>query len=150
MSIWLYHYTDANAAASINSSKLIYQSTDTIKDAVWGQGTYFTDMAPNNHTAEQIAWNNWGSNLTAAILQKIQYCIKVNFTPGEIEDCTDDGRRIFLYRGNVDLNRRRFEIIQCNFSTDLGGSGSGAFRWSFTRIRSSSASWHWNSCSWQS
>ena len=78
-------------------------------------------MAPNNHTAEQIAWNNWRSNLTAAIRQKIQYCIQVNFTPGEIEDCTDDGRKIFLYRGNVDLNRRQFRIIQCNFPTDLGG-----------------------------
>ena len=126
MSIWLYHYTDVNAAASINSSKLIYQSTDTIKDAVWGKGTYFTDMDPNNHTAKQIAQNNWRSNLTATIRQKIQYCIKVNFAPTEIEDCTDDGRRIFLYRGNVDLSWRQFEIIQCNFSTDSGGSGSGA------------------------
>lgn len=79
MSIWLYHYTDVNAAASINSSKLIYQSTDTIKDAVWGQGTYFTDMDPNNHTAEQIAFNNWRRrNLTTVIQQKIQSALRSN------------------------------------------------------------------------
>ena len=127
MSIWLYHYTDAKATSSIKNSKLICQSTDTIKDAVWGQGTYFTDMDPNNHTAEQIAFNNWRRrNLTTVIQQKIQYCIKVKFTPGEIESCTDDGRRIFLYRGNVDLSRHQFEIIECNFSTDSGGSGAVA------------------------
>ena len=69
--MWLYHYTDAKSASSIKNSKLIYQSTDTIKDVAWGQGTYFTDMDPNHHTAEQIAYNNWGSNLTTIILQKI-------------------------------------------------------------------------------
>ena len=126
MSIWLYHYTNFDAATSIKSSKLINQSTDTIKDAVWGEGTYFTDMDPNNHTAKEIAFNNWGGSLTFdAIQKKMQCCIKVKFRRQEIKDCTDDGRRIFLYRGNVDLNRRQFKILECNFSTDSEGSGSG-------------------------
>ena len=79
MSIWLYHYTDVDAAASIESSRLIYQSADTMRDAVWGQGTYFTDMAPNNHTVQEIAYNNWPSSLTRTIQQRIEYCIKVQF-----------------------------------------------------------------------
>ena len=124
--MWLYHYTDAKSASSIKSSKVIYQSTDTMKDTLWGQGTYFTDMDPNNHTAEQIVSNNWKSNLTTAIQQKIQYCIKVEFSRQEIERCTGTSRRIFLYRGNVDLNRRQFEVFECDFSTDSGGSGSVA------------------------
>ena len=82
-------------------------------------------MDPNNHTAKEIAFNNWGGSLTFdAIQKKMQCCIKVKFRWQEIKDCTDDGRRIFLYRGNVDLNRRQFEILECDFSTDSEGSGS--------------------------
>ena len=124
MSIWLYHYTDVNAAASIESSKLIYQSTDTIRDAVWGQGTYFTDMAPNNHTAQEIAYNNWRSSLTRSIQQKIEYCIKVKFDRSDIEDCSGNGRRIFVYRGNVNLNRQVYSIFRCSFVSQSDGSVS--------------------------
>ena len=134
MSVWLYHYTDVNAAASIERSRLIYQSTDTIRDAVWGQGTYFTDMAPNNHTAQEIAYNNWRSSLTETIEQRIEYCIKVKFDRGDIEDCSANGRRIFVYRGNVNLNRQVYSIFRCSFlsqsdeseSDDGGSSGFGA------------------------
>ena len=124
MSIWLYHYTDENAAASIESSKLIYQSTDTIRDAVWGQGTYFTDMAPNNHTAQEIAYNNWRSSLTRSIQKKIEYCIQVKFDRSNIEDCSGNGRRIFVYRGNVNLNRQVYSIFRCSFVSQSDGSVS--------------------------
>ena len=135
MPVWLYHYTDVNAAASIESSRLIYQSTDTIRDAVWGQGTYFTDMAPHNHTAQEIAYNNWRSSLTKTIQQRIEYCIKVKFGRGDIEDCSANGRRIFVYRGDVNLNRQDYSIFRCGFLTqsaesvsdDDGSSGFGGF-----------------------
>ena len=59
MSITLFHYTDSTSANSINTSKMMYKSTDTIADAVWGIGVYFTDMDPDNFTADQIAFNIW-------------------------------------------------------------------------------------------
>ena len=125
MSISLYHYTDVDAAASIDRLKLIYQSTDTIRDAVWGQGTYFTDMAPNNHTAQEIAYNNWRSSiLTGSIRQKIEYCIRVEFDRSDIEDCSGNGRRIFVYRGNVNLNRQVYSIFRCSFVSQSDGSVS--------------------------
>ena len=130
MPVWLYHYTDVNAAASIESLRLIYQSTDTIRDAAWGRGTYFTDMAPHNHTAQEIAHNNWRSSLTTTIQQRIEYCIKVKFDRGDIEDCSANGRRIFVYRGNVNLTRQVYSIFRCSFlsqSDDGGSSGFGGF-----------------------
>lgn len=124
MSILLYHYTDVDAAASIEELELIYQSTDTIRDAVWGQGTYFTDMAPNNHTAQEIAYNNWRSSLTRSIQKKIEYCIQVKFDRSNIEDCSGNGRRIFVYRGNVNLNRQVYSIFRCSFVSQSDGSVS--------------------------
>ena len=127
MFVWLYHYTDAKAAKSIESTKLIYQSTDTIRDAVWGQGTYFTDMAPNNHTAQQIAYNNWRSSLTTTIQQRIEYCIKVKFDRDDIEDCSENDRRIFVYRGDVDLNRKDYSKLKCRFLSQSDDGGFGGF-----------------------
>lgn len=129
MFVWLYHYTDAKAAKSIESTKLIYQSTDTIRDAVWGQGTYFTDMAPNKHTAQQIAYNNWRSSLTTSIQQRIEYCIEVKFNRDDIEDCSKNDRRIFVYRGDVDLNRQDYSKFKCIFlsQSDESVSDDGGF-----------------------
>ena len=58
MSITLYHFTDSASATSNDTSKIMYRSTDTIADAVWGISVYFTDMDPNSFTADQIAFNN--------------------------------------------------------------------------------------------
>ena len=129
MFVWLYHYTDAKAAKSIESTKFIYQSTDTIRDAVWGQGTYFTDMAPNKHTAQQIAYNNWRSSLTTSIQQRIEYCIEVKFNRDDIEDCSKNDRRIFVYRGDVDLNRQDYSKFKCSFlsQSDESVSDDGGF-----------------------
>ena len=55
------------------------RSTDTIADAVWGIGVYFTDMDPNNFRAYQIAFNNWLQPLSSAIRRKLEYCIVVTF-----------------------------------------------------------------------
>ena len=54
MSITLYHYTDKESADSIDDSKIMYKSTDTIADARWGIGVYFTDMKPDDFTADEL------------------------------------------------------------------------------------------------
>ena len=84
MSITLYHYTDRATASSINSSKIMYKSTDTIADARWGIGVYFTDLDPDNFTAEQNAYNNWVQTLSVKIRSKMQFCIVVTFPKSEI------------------------------------------------------------------
>ena len=115
MSITLYHYTDRASASSINSSKVMIRSTDTIYDARWGIGVYFTDLDPDNCSAEQIAYNNWVQTLSAKIRSKIEFCIVVTFPKSEIQNCCEGGRRIFLYPGrNVNLNSYRHRVIQTN------------------------------------
>ena len=115
MSITLYHYTARASASSINSSKIMYKSTDTSADARWGIGVYFTDMDPNNFTAEQIAYNNWLQTLLAKIRSKLEFCIVVTFPKSEIQNCCEDGRRIFLYPSrDVNLNSYRHRVIQTN------------------------------------
>ena len=93
----------------------MYKSTDTIADARWGIGVYFTDMDPNNFTAEQIAYNNWLPTLLAKIRSKLEFCIVVTFPKSEIQNCCEDGRRIFLYPSrDVNLNSYRHRVIQTN------------------------------------
>ena len=124
MSITLYHYTDSASANSINMSKIMYRSTDTIADAVWGIGVYFTDMDPNNFTADQIAFNNWRQPLSPAIGRKLEYCIVVTFQKSDIQNCCGDGRRIFLYPGrDVNLNLHGHRVIKTNFGTNSSYQG---------------------------
>ena len=113
--ITLCHYTDPNSASSIDMSKMIFASVDTITDAIWGPGTYFTDLNPYNSTAQQIAFNNWKANVSNPIKQKLKFCIMVTFQSSEIQQCFDDDRRIFLYHGHVDLRRYTHHIVKTNF-----------------------------------
>ena len=65
MSIALYHYTDKESANSIDDSKIMYKSTDTIADARCGIGVYFTDMKPDDFPADEIAYNKWLQTLSS-------------------------------------------------------------------------------------
>ena len=118
MSITLYHYTDAASANSINRSKIMYKSTDTIADAKWGVGVYFTDMDPNSFSAEQICYNNWLQTLSPTIANKLETCIAVTFPKLHIRNCCEDGRRIFLYPGrDLNLNSYGHRVTYTNFNT---------------------------------
>ena len=117
MSITLYHYTDTVSANNINNSKIMYKSTDTIYDARWGIGVYFTDMDPNSFSAEQICYNNWLQTLSPTIARKLETCIAVTFPKTYIQNCCEDGRRIFLYPDrDVNLNSYRHRVIYTNFN----------------------------------
>ena len=114
--ITLYHYTDEESADSINDSKIMYQSTDTIADARWGIGVYFTDMKPDDFTPDKIAYNNWRQTLSSEIGRKLKYCIEVKFPKEVIQDCCEDDRRIFLYPGgNVDLDLYEHNVFPTDF-----------------------------------
>ena len=86
MYITLYHYIDTASANSIISSKIMYKSTDSIADAIWGIGAYFTDMDPNSFSAEQICHNNWRQTLSPTIAKKLEACIAVTFPKTDNEN----------------------------------------------------------------
>ena len=116
MTITLYHYTDKESADNIDDSKIMYKSTDTIADAIWGIGVYFTDMNPDDFTADEIAYNNWLQTLPSEIEEKLEYCIEVEFPDEDIENCSEDNRRIILYPGeNVDLELYPHKVFRTNF-----------------------------------
>ena len=56
----LYHYTTTEGKDGIKRDKVIYQSTDTIKDCLLGEGVYLTSLNPNRNSKETIAKNNYG------------------------------------------------------------------------------------------
>ena len=110
-SFWLYHYTNHRSARHIARSKIICASTDTDTDAACGVGVYFTDMRTRDYSLEEIACNNWTRPPTS-VQQQLQYCVRVKFLKSEIEDCCEDGRRIFFYAGDVDLGSHEFIIMK--------------------------------------
>ena len=121
-SFWLYHYTDHRFARRIARSRIIYASTDT--DAVCGVGVYFTDMQTRDYSLEEIACNTWTRTPTS-VEQQLQYCVRVKFLESEIEDCCEDGRRIFFYAGDVDLDSHKFIIMKTTgYCTDTSESES--------------------------
>lgn len=116
--ITLYHYTDKASAEKTEESKVIYKSTNTMTDVIYGIGICFTDMDPSNYTTEQIAWNNLLQGLSPVIKTKLEYCIEVIFPTSHVQDCCKDGRRIFLYPGqNVNLSLYQHKVLRRNLLT---------------------------------
>ena len=56
----LYHYTTTEGKDGIVEGRVIYQSTDRMKDCMLGKGVYLTSLSPKSHSKEQIAQNNYG------------------------------------------------------------------------------------------
>ena len=56
----LYHYTTKDGKDGIAQGRVIYQSTDQIKDCLLGEGVYLTSLSPRSHSKEDIARNNYG------------------------------------------------------------------------------------------
>ena len=84
----LYHYTDKDGAKGIASSGKIWQS-EFPKDAVYGNGTYLTDMSPNKYSKQQIAKNLWdgSSNQVKQVIQsgKTDYVIPVKIPQNQVK-----------------------------------------------------------------
>ena len=50
----LYHYTNEKAARSIQRSGILKQSTDSERDAAFGNGVYLTSIRPGLKFIEQM------------------------------------------------------------------------------------------------
>ena len=112
----LYHYTTESSAKEIRRSKFIQESTpENFDDSKFGEGCYFTIKSPQHHTKEEVAKNNWGKGWKQAIKQgKLEFVIKVY----DLEPITcehSEGRDIWLYRDNVNLEYFEHEIQENTF-----------------------------------
>lgn len=58
-----YHYTDGEGADGINESGTLRPSTDTVVDAIRGEGIYVTDLDPINNSKKDILENNYGAEV---------------------------------------------------------------------------------------
>ena len=65
MSVTLYHYTDYASWQSIAQSKVIMKSTESFRDAFFGEGVYLTRLIPSNGKGV-IAQNNFLSGMISA------------------------------------------------------------------------------------
>ena len=111
-----YHYTTKSSAEAIYRSKFIQESTpENFDDSKFGEGCYFTIKSPQHHTKEEVAKNNWGKGWKQAIKQgKLEFVIKVY----DLEPITcehSEGRDIWLYRDNVNLEYFEHEIQENTF-----------------------------------
>ena len=109
-----YHYTTADSADKIDESKLIKGSTKKVCDAFYGDGVYLTDKKAEDYTKTQIAKNNYGKGDDS--YKKLEKYVEVRLPKNEVEKCdTGGGRQVYLYRGNLNLNKYDHSINNANF-----------------------------------
>ena len=109
-----YHYTSAESADKIDESKLIKGSSKKVRDAFYGDGVYLTDKKAEDHTRTQIAKNNYGKGDDS--YKKLEKYVEVSLPKNEVEKCdTGGGREVYLYRGDLNLNKYDHSIKDANF-----------------------------------
>ncbi|MCK4352570.1 hypothetical protein KAW65_04090 [candidate division WOR-3 bacterium] len=79
----LYHYTDFVGYNGISSSGNLIPSTDTVVDATYGKGHYFTDLAPTacDKQIMKCCWQN------TFMTYRIGYYIKLSIPEVYVKKC---------------------------------------------------------------
>ena len=109
-----YHYTSAESADKIDESKVIKGSTKKVRDAFYGDGVYLTDKKAEEYTRTQIAKNNYGKGDDS--YKKLEKYVEVSLPKNEVEKCdTGSRRQVYLYRGDLDLNKYDHSIKDAKF-----------------------------------
>lgn len=100
----LYHFTDLIGIQGIAASGQIAASTNTMHDAIYGQGVYTTTYGPEN-SKTFIAINNydggWGYQLAQG---KVDHCVEFKVPTSNVEKVPLVGRDVYVHRGPIDLN----------------------------------------------
>ncbi|XP_057311381.1 uncharacterized protein LOC130649168 [Hydractinia symbiolongicarpus] len=118
--IKLYHYTTKEGAEGILESGCLKKSEKAVKDAVLGDGVYFTSIAPRSVTKQKIAQNNWDVGTSSAMQLvkdgKLDFYIKIKFKKNDpkLEDVSHLSRDIWLYRDDVVLPKFDYTIEEFN------------------------------------
>lgn len=107
----VYHYTDKAAGKRIMSSGKIRRSTDTVLDTAYGEGTYFTSLAPPpENSLDDILLNNWETTNPG---KDIDAAIKVEIEKGRVKK-RSRGRNIYVCEGDAVQGKNgvgQFELI---------------------------------------
>ena len=111
--ITLYHYTSKEAAKAIKESRIIESSKGEGRDAYSGDGVYFTDMNPEDFTRTEVSRNNYRYPNAK---KKLEYCITVTMPRNRAKECkVENNRRVFLHKGDVNLNGKDYKIEKSKF-----------------------------------
>ncbi|CAH1773185.1 unnamed protein product [Owenia fusiformis] len=108
----VYHYTSEAGIKGIKSSMKIKQSTDKKKDAMLGEGVYFTTMTPRQHSKEEIIRNNWDGAVMAMHTNRLDWAIELDIPRSRLMKNESDGRDIFAFPGDVNLNDFPHQFIK--------------------------------------
>mmetsp|Transcript_78933 Transcript_78933/g.150162 ORF Transcript_78933/g.150162 Transcript_78933/m.150162 type:complete len:117 (-) Transcript_78933:92-442(-) len=99
-----YHYTTSSAADRIKQSRKIKMSSVQQRDAVYGDGVYLTDLAPD--TPDEELEQLWGGD------SKVNMAIAIELNMGLndswfVKQCRP---HVYLYAYDVDLDRITHEF----------------------------------------
>lgn len=107
-----YHYTDEDSMEKILISRIIRASKDTIKDAFYGIGSYFTKWSPNSKSKDDIAMNNFGNLARQKLMAgKLDRCIAVFLKDSDVKNVSQNGRDIHLYPGDLLLSGLKYFVF---------------------------------------
>jgi hypothetical protein len=105
MSIKLYHYTTSEGAKGIESSKIIYRSTDGGPDATYGAGVYLTDLdwETDPETIAQYIYD--GDGFWERKMDNVSNVVEIQLKKDKVKE-VDSSRHIWLYpEEDLDLNK---------------------------------------------
>ena len=108
----LYHYTSEQGHQQIVNSKVIRQSQNFAKDCVYGDGVYLTTLNPDDFSKETLAKNNYGGGWKKRLSDgRLDYYIEIEipFSDLNLERCDADDRDVYLYTGDLDLDKFRWQ-----------------------------------------
>ena len=109
-----YHYTTKSGAEAIKISKTILKSLLDGRDAILGEGVYFSTLDPKSHTKKEIAEDNWGNAGQYNIdIGKMDMVIKVQ----DLRPVTPPKRKgVVIYEDDVNLDEFEYTIERSYFS----------------------------------
>ncbi|XP_068730487.1 uncharacterized protein [Montipora capricornis] len=105
-----YHYTNEAGAKAIGKSKKILEYRGH-NHAVFGPGVYLTKIGPENGPL-YVLINNYDDfmSMVLAKADRADYVIAIKLPPGKVKKCDDDGRDVYLYKGDLYLKDGEYAI----------------------------------------
>ncbi|VDI07535.1 Hypothetical predicted protein [Mytilus galloprovincialis] len=109
---WYFHYTDKDSIEKILISLVIRASLDTLKDAFFGIGSYFTKWSPWYKSKDDIAMNIFGNLAKQKLMAgKLDCCIAVFLKDSDVKNVSQNGRDIHLYPGDLLLSGLKYFVF---------------------------------------
>lgn len=104
-----YHYTDEAGMKGILESGHIRPSTDTTRDAVLGEGVYFTQLRPNCPN-DTLTSNNYGEAGTMEEKTQFYFRIPTEDLPPGGHCVNEGGRNLCVAPGPIHLSEVKYVV----------------------------------------